>query len=130
MLFRSWYANIPEEAIYFVRRWQGVWGPLFLLNVALNWVVPFLVLLPRTNKQNPGVLAKICVVVLAGRFLDLWLMVAPLVQAGRPRFGFPEIGLALLFAGVLGLSFFAAFRRVPALPIRDPRLAESLHAHG
>ena len=125
-----WYANLPEETIYFVRRWQGFWGPLFLLNVALNWVVPFLVLLPRTHKQNPGVLAKICLVVLAGRFLDLWLMVAPPFQAGRPRFGFAEIGLALLAVGIFGLSFFAVFRRVPALPIRDPRLAESLHAHG
>jgi len=125
-----WYANIPEETIYFVRRWQGFWGPLFLLNVALNWVVPFLVLLPRTHKQSPGVLSKVCLVLLAGRFLDLWLMVAPPFQAGRPRFGLAEIGLALLFVGIFGLSFFAVFRRVPALPIRDPRLAESLHPHG
>ena len=125
-----WYANIPEETIYFVRRWQGLWGTLFLLNVALNWVVPFLVLLPRTHKQSPGVLSKVCLVLLAGRFLDLWLMVAPPVQAGQSRFGLAEIGLALLAVGVFGLSFFAVFRRVPALPIRDPRLAESLHPHG
>jgi hypothetical protein len=125
-----WYANIPEETIYFVRRWQGFWGPLFLLNVALNWVVPFLVLLPRTHKQSPGVLAKVCLVLLAGRFLDLWLMVAPPFQAGQPRFGLGEIGLTLLAVGVFPLSFFAVFGRVPALPIRDPRLAESLHPHG
>lgn len=124
-----WYANIPEETIYFVRRWQGFWGPLFLLNVALNWVVPFLVLLPRTHKQSPGVLAKICLVVLAGRFLDLWLMVAPPFQAGRPHFGLPELGIGLLALAGFGLSFFAVFRRAPALPIRDPRLAESLHYH-
>jgi hypothetical protein len=125
-----WYANIPEETIYFVRRWQGFWGPLFLLNVALNWVIPFLVLLPRMNKQRPGVLAKICLLLLAGRFLDLWLMVAPPFQAGRPHFGLVEIGLVLLCIGGFGLGFFAVFRRAPVLPLRDPRLAESLHYHG
>lgn len=124
-----WYANIPEETIYFVRRWQGFWGPLFLLNVALNWVVPFLVLLPRTNKQKPGVLGKVCWIILAGRFLDLWLMTAPPSQPGRPQVGPLEIGFALLTVGIFGLSFFAVFRRAPALPLRDPRLAESLHPH-
>jgi hypothetical protein len=125
-----WYANIPEETVYFVRRWQGAWAPLFLLNVALNWVVPFLVLLPRTNKQNPGILAKVCLVVLAGRFLDLWLMVAPPFQAGRPQFGFAEIGFLLLAVGAFGMGFFAMFGRAPAVPVGDPRLAESLHYHG
>ncbi len=124
-----WYAHIPDETIYFVRRWQGFWGPLFLLNVALNWVVPFLALLPRTNKQRPGVLAKVCAVVLVGRFLDLWLMVAPPFQPGRPQFGALELGFAVLAAGSFGLAFFVLFRRAPAVPIRDPRLVESLHYH-
>lgn len=125
-----WYANIPEESIYFVRRWQGAWGSLFLLNVALNWVVPFLVLLPRGNKQNPGVLAKVCLIVLAGRFLDLWLMIAPSFQPGGPQFGIPELAFLLMAAGGFGLGFFTLFGRVPAVPVGDPRLAESLHYHG
>jgi len=45
-----WYANIPEETVYFVTRLEGLWEPLFLLNVALNWVVPFAVLLARPRR--------------------------------------------------------------------------------
>jgi len=125
-----WYANIPEETVYFVRRWDGFWGPVFLLNVAVNWVIPFLVLLPRTNKQKPGVLAKVCALLLFGRFLDLWLMLAPPVQPARPRFGLLEIGLAMLSIGLFTLGFLRAFAAAPAVPLRDPRLAESLHPHG
>jgi hypothetical protein len=125
-----WYANIPEETVYFVRRWEGFWGPLFLLNVALNWVVPFLALLPRTNKQRPGVLAKICVLLLIGRFLDLWLMVAPPQQPARPQFGLFEIGLGLFCSGLFLLGFMRAFAAAPAIPLRDPQLRESLHPHG
>jgi len=75
-------------------------------------------------------LAKVCGVVLAGRFLDLWLMIAAPFQPGRSRFGLLELGLALLAAGAFGLGFFAVFRRAPALPVGDPRLQESLHPHG
>ena len=47
-----WYTNIPEETAYFVRRLHGCWLALFLANVVLNWVVPFVVLLRRDTKRR------------------------------------------------------------------------------
>ncbi|MFB3819253.1 MAG: hypothetical protein ACE147_16450, partial [Candidatus Methylomirabilales bacterium] len=41
-----WYANIPEETAYFVRRLDPGWDALFLANMLLNWAIPFLALLP------------------------------------------------------------------------------------
>src|SRR5262249_18007936 len=77
-----WYVTNPEEAVHFTRRLDGAWRPLFFLNIVLNWVVPFLVLLPRATKRRASVLAAVALVVLAGRWLDLYLAILP--SAGEP----------------------------------------------
>ncbi|HXY49305.1 MAG TPA: hypothetical protein VEI01_07630 [Terriglobales bacterium] len=124
-----WYANLPEETVYYVRRLHGLWQPLFVLNLFLNWVVPFFALLPRMNKQRIGILVRVSVVLLAGRWLDLYLMIVPPFSGGKPRIGIWEIGLAAGLVGGFGLSVLAALRRAPLVPIGDPHLAESLHYH-
>ncbi len=123
-----WYANFPEEAVYFVRRLQPGWAPLFLLNLLLNWAVPFLVLLPQAAKQSPRVLGAASVVVLAGRALDLYLMILP-PFAPRPVFGVWEAGVLLGAAGLFILVFLRALRQAPLVPVGDPFLLESLHYH-
>jgi len=124
-----WYANLPEETVYYIRRLHGFWQPLFVLNLVLNWVVPFFALLPRLNKQRVGILVKVSIVLLAGRWLDLYLMIMPPFSGGKPRIGIWEIGLAAGLVGAFGLGFLAALRRAPLVPVRDPYLAESLHYH-
>jgi len=124
-----WYANLPEETVYYVRRLHGLWQPLFVLNLFLNWVVPFFALLPRMNKQRVGILVRVSVVLLAGRWLDLYLMIVPPLSGGKPRIGIWEIGLAAGLVGGFGLSVLAALRRAPLVPIGDPHLAESMHYH-
>ncbi len=124
-----WYANLPDETVYYIRRLHGLWQPLFVLNLFLNWVVPFFALLPRMNKQRVGVLVRVSIVLLAGRWLDLYLMIAPPFSGGRPRIGIWEIGMAAGLVGVFGLGLFSALRKAPLVPVRDPYLAESLHYH-
>jgi hypothetical protein len=124
----TWYVNNPEEAVWYTRRLHGGWAPLFLLNLALNWAVPFVVLLSRAAKRRAGVLAAVALVVLAGRWLDLYLQVVP-PSGGAPLAGAPwEIALAAGAAGLFGLVFLVALGRAPLVPVGDPLLAESLPA--
>lgn len=124
-----WYANIPEETTYYVQRLHGLWTPLFLLNVFLNWVVPFFALMPKVNKGRPGFLARVAIVVLLGRWLDLYLMIAPPFARLGPTVGLWEVGAVALMTGVAGLTLFSALRSAPLVPVRDPGLSESLHYH-
>jgi hypothetical protein len=121
-----WYANVPEESAYYVRRREGAWLTLFYLNVLLNWGVPFLALLSRPAKQG-RVLACVAVGVLAGRWLDLYLMVWPAVVSGGPRLGPAEIGPSLAAAGLFVLVVSKAFESAPPVPLRERSLAASLH---
>ena len=124
-----WYANIPEETVYYVRRLEGAWGTLFLLNMLLNWAVPFCVLLARWSKRTAWVLGYVAAVILVGRWLDLYLMVAPPIVGAKPAFGIWETGVLLATLGLFGLVFLRALSQARVVPIRDPYLVESLHSY-
>ncbi|MFQ5627574.1 MAG: hypothetical protein ACE5I1_02340 [bacterium] len=121
-----WYSNIPEETSYYVFRHFGGWGSLSFLNVVLNWLIPFVVLLPRASKRNDKIMLYIAVVVLIGHWLDLYIMVMPTAFGAEPTLGIWEIAP---LAGVMALFFWATFRTLAKkklLPVNDPYLVESL----
>jgi hypothetical protein len=122
-----WYTNIPEETAYFLRRSHGGWFALFLANLALNWLAPFVLLLRRDAKRSRRTLGLVAAVVLVGRWLDLYLMIFPSVVGEAPRIGAWEIGLTAGGIGSFGLALVWILRGAPAVPIADPQLAESLH---
>lgn len=125
-----WYSSIPEETGYFVHRTAGAWGPLLLTNVALNWVVPFLVLLPKPSKRSTTTMARVAGVVLVGRWLDLYLMVYPSQWAG-PSWGVWETAAVVFFAVAAVWLTFAALGKASLTPIGDPALlAAQVHEHG
>jgi hypothetical protein len=121
-----WYTNIPEETTYFLRRLHGNWFALFVANVGLNWLVPFVVLLRRDAKRRRRTLGLVAGAVLVGRWLDLYLMIFPSVVGEAPRIGLWEIGLTAGGMGCFGLVLVWILRRAPAVPIADPQLTESL----
>jgi hypothetical protein len=124
-----WYSNIPEETSFYARQMSGGWMSLFVLNFALNWIIPFLALMPRAAKRSEGVLLKVCTVLLVGRWLDLYLIVMPSKSGATPPFGIWEIGI---FAGTLAFFFlwvFRALNQAALVPLKDPTLERSLHHH-
>ncbi len=124
-----WYANIPEETEHFIRRTHDLWMPLFYLNLAMNWAIPFLALLPRAGKREGRFLVKIAVIVLMGRVLDMYLLIIPTVSESTPFDGFAPLGIIL---GATGVCIFALGKTLGAaalVPLKDPYLEESLHHH-
>lgn len=123
-----WYANLPEEAVYYVRRTSGGWVPFFLTNLFLNWVIPFVLLLTRRAKRTPRVLWWASVIILVGHWLDLYLMIMPVFS--------PQVSLTwlepLLFAGFAAGFLWVVKQKLAKLmdrPGKDPYLIESLHFH-
>jgi hypothetical protein len=124
-----WYANIPEEVIYFVRREQGGWQIFAWLNVVFNWVIPFVVLLSQWSKRNEGLLLKVCVIIMIGHWIDLyWMILPPFIKSG-PEVSIWEIGP---IAGAVALFFLAtlrSFAKGNPIPVKDPMLVESVQIH-
>ncbi len=100
-----WYVNNPEEAAYYKLRLQGAWPQVMLLDIALNWGIPFVVLLFRSAKRSPLVLGTVAAMILIGRVVDLALMILPSPQIAEvPLPGFLEAAPIL---GALGLFVMA-----------------------
>jgi len=119
-----WYANQPEETVYYFHRWQGAWPALMLLSVIFNWGIPFVLLLFRAAKRAPRVLGTVCLLVLVGRWFDLFTMIFPSQGDAASIPGPLELGLLCGAAGVTGLIFFWSFGNAPVVPLNDPRLCE------
>jgi hypothetical protein len=72
-----WYANIPEETVYFRIRSQGPYRGLFFLNLVLNFVCPFLILMKKATKRNYTIVTFMCVLIIFGHWIDFYQMVMP-----------------------------------------------------
>jgi len=123
-----WYANLSEETPYMVLRTSSGWGKLFVLNLLLNWALPFLVLLPRANKMDARTLSAASILVLLGRITDLYLMIIPPFAPASPRPAIWDLATLALVAGGFVLLSLNSFFRAEPVPIGDPLLAESVHA--
>jgi hypothetical protein len=117
-----WYTNHPEETRYFVRRTEGVWPAFLILDLVLNWGIPFCVLLFRRAKRNPAILAAVALIVLAGRWVDLAVMIFPSQGETLANPGMLEAAFGLGGIAVLTLTFFWALGTAPLLPVNDATL--------
>lgn len=117
-----WYGNVPDEVTYYLKRTSHPWLGLFLFNLVLNWVIPFVVLLPARAKRNPMVLINVSLLLLCGHWLDLYILIMPSLWKA-PQFGFPEFSIAAGYAALAVLLFLRNLARAPIVPLHDPVLA-------
>jgi hypothetical protein len=71
-----WYANNGEETQYFDLRFQQ-FEPIFFMNIVLNFVLPFLILIRNTSKRILGTLGFACIVIFIGHWIDFFQQIKP-----------------------------------------------------
>jgi hypothetical protein len=123
-----WYGNIPEEITYYLPRTNGPWLYLFALNLIMNWVIPFVVLLSASRKRSPKILAAMSILLLLGHWLDLYLLIMPTFHS-TPSLVLPEVVIAAGYMALLFLLFVNALARAPIVPLNDPILNYEELAH-
>ncbi|MEO6150417.1 MAG: quinol:cytochrome C oxidoreductase [Mucilaginibacter sp.] len=136
--FLIWYANLPEETVYFYKRWEPEYKFLFWLNLVLNFLSPLLLLMSRDAKRLTARLQFTAIVLLIGHWLDYYLMIMPGTIHTEPghtvhlwdQFGIQELFIFIGFAGLLIFLTLNALSKFKSLvPKKHPFIDESLHHH-
>ncbi len=124
-----WYANLPEETIFYIPRVTGPWMWVSLALLLFKFVVPFLALLPRWAKRSHTQLVAIAVLLLVMQYVDLYWLIYPNLNSEAVLLGLPEILIWLGFVGSLVFVVTRFLSQNAIVPVKDPRIHESLHHH-
>jgi hypothetical protein len=133
-LLLIWYSNLPEEVVYFYKRWEPEFKFWFWLNMTINFCVPLFVIMSRDSKRKLKAVKVTCIILIAGHWLDYWLMIMP-GTTGPQSHWYTEIGLieVSVFIGFTGLFIYLVLNSLSKFqtlaPKNHPFLEESLHHH-
>jgi hypothetical protein len=128
-----WYANIPEETIYFLSRYENGWLPYLLALPIFKFLIPFVILVPRDSKRKPGRVIPMAILILAAQFLELYMLVSPAIGHGAHKshahLPWVEFLVTAGFFGAFFLVFAWSLGRNKPVPLKDPRMRDCLEYH-
>jgi hypothetical protein len=125
--FLIWYANIPEETIFFRHRWEGSWKYISLLLVFGQFLIPFLGLMTRAAKRNTVFLAFISVWILLMHFFDLYWIVMPNFKVYEFYLSAIDLIIFLAIGGIFVSAFLYIYLKKALIPLNDPKLDTSIN---
>lgn len=121
-----WYANIGEEVTYYQMRIDN-YKVMYFAMFVINFAFPMLLLMSRDAKRHAGILTMVGFIILAGHWVDVYIMVSGGSMGSQARIGFLEIGMAIMLLGVFIYVVLNNLTKAPLTPINHPFLDESLH---
>ena len=124
--FLMWYANLPEETIWYKARLEGSWLAVSLFIMAGHFGVPFFYLMGHAVKRRGTTLALGGAWLLTMHFVDLYWQVMPTLHPEGFRPSLLDLAALVAVGGYFVAATSWVMRRQALVPLRDPRLAESL----
>ena len=124
--FLIWYANLPEETVWFKARLEGSWRAVSILLALGHFAAPFLYLMGRAVKRRGWSLALGGAWLLVMHFLDLHWQIMPTLHPEGFRPSLLDAAALMTVGGCFAAAAGWLMRRQALVPVRDPRLAESL----
>ncbi|MEM9657064.1 MAG: quinol:cytochrome C oxidoreductase [Planctomycetota bacterium] len=124
-----WYANIPEETVWFLRRQQHGWQYVAVVLIMGHFALPFFGLMSRASRRNRSVLTAWAMVLLVMHWVDLYWVAMP---SASPKSAWPGMVELFTLVGVGAIWTASLLQRLDGavlIPTGDPYLAESLEFH-
>ena len=118
-----WIADMERESSFYVDRSRGGWSYVAALLFFAHFAVPFFLLLSRSLKRAPALLAAVGAWLVCAHALDVYWLVVPALHGGMRWLDLAILVGVVGLAAAYGASRFFAARPVP---IHDPELGESL----
>ena len=126
-----WYADLPEETLWFLQKWEGSWALFSLFLLIIHFVVPYILLLSQPAKMDPLRLKISAAVLLFAHFFDLYWMVMPEMPGLEKGYIFSWIDFVFPVAaiGLVMIVFNLKAKKENLIPVGDPKLKRGLDFH-
>lgn len=118
-----------EETFWVIMRMNGSWAYVSIGLVIIHFVIPFLVLLPRSSKVNPKLLIVMSIWMLFAHAYDLYWLIMPTYSPIGAIFGWSELGFIMFAVGLVITVFKIRSEKTNLMPIGDPKLESGLNFH-
>ncbi|MBK7098539.1 MAG: quinol:cytochrome C oxidoreductase [Sphingobacteriales bacterium] len=124
-----WYANIPEETVYFQSRTKGLYSIVFWTMFVINFIVPLLIFMSRDSKRNYTIVTYVALLVIFGHWLDFYQMVFPAVSPDKAPNLLLILGVALFFVGLIIYFVGRTLSKYSLIASNHPFVKESVIHH-
>ncbi len=124
-----YYANIPEETLWFYHRLEGSWSIVTYSLLIFRFIVPFVLLLNRDTKHNDKLLVITSVMVIVMHIVEMHWIVMPVFSHGGVALSWIDIATFIGLGGIFMGLFFQRLRKHNLVPVNDPKLGDSLSKH-
>ena len=121
-----WYANIPDETVYFKHPVQPPYKGIFFLNLIINFVCPILILMKRSAKRNYTLMTFMAVLILFGHWNDFYQMVMGSLSKEHVTLGWLDFGILSLFVGMMIYFVGKSLASKPLVQKHHPFIKESV----
>ncbi len=123
-----WYANIPEETVYYVPRIMSEYKNFFYAELIINWLFPFLFLMWNRVNSNATAMLFVVGVLIIGQWVELYMSFMPDTIESH-SISWIEVGTFLGFIGLYVFVVVWSLKRITIVPKKHPYLIESLEDH-
>ncbi|MGE5648184.1 MAG: hypothetical protein ACM336_20595 [Acidobacteriota bacterium] len=121
-----WYANLPEETVWFRDRLAGSWRAVAALLIVGHFLAPFLVLVSRAAKRRLSVLGAAAAWIVLMHYIDLYWIAMPVFSKHGATPSWIDLAALAAVGGTLGLVFWQRLRQHAIAPTGDIRFEKSL----
>ncbi|MFA6135196.1 MAG: hypothetical protein WC869_14380 [Phycisphaerae bacterium] len=133
--FLIWNANVPEETFWYNIREHGDWVWVGMLLLFGHFFVPFLLWLSYRRKTTLLPALRVSLWIAAIILVDLCYNILPALKEHDEPLPFLSINLLWVLTSATGIggvcvwAYLRSFATTRLIPIRDPRIVESLTHH-
>jgi hypothetical protein len=131
-LLITWSGNLPEEIVWYIKRWNGGYGWVSLILLFGLFMLPFLMLLSQSIKKNAKTVARVAIYIMIVRVVDVFVMVEPnFAKVTDVHFSMSilDITAPIGFGGLWLALFFRNLQSGTLLPLGAPDFKKAL-SHG
>lgn len=129
-----WYANIPEETVYFKERiatnnHTGTYSGIFWFMFVINFLAPLLILMRRGSKRNYTTVTFMSILIIFGHWLDFYQEIFASLFPKEVTLNLFDFGVAAGFVGVIMFTVGKALAKFPLVAKNHPFIKESIIHH-